>query len=566
LPLASDLKRLRRAIPSSIRIAVRRQADHFLPNPHAREYRDWMRDRLRIRQNRYNVALQRGLLSILTPVWDGSPLRYFRPLAESIIGQNAEGACEWVVLDNGCSDKRLLAYFDELRTHRWIKFVRSDRNLGITKGLRHCLESATAQYVLPVDADDYLYPDALRVTTAFILRRNYPALLYSDEDKIIGGRFFQPYLKPDWDPVLLLNSAYIAHLGIVDRKIAIRLGAYTDPTTEASPDWDLFVRFMMAGYESVHIPEILYSWRVHARSSAGGDGIKAKVDSSQRAVLQRFLDGRPDAPRFAVEYSPLIRGTSHWRFTVRRDRPQAFASVIIGSGAQQKASADFGGECTEISKTLVDAAMPAQNLRSFVAEAAKQKRLILLLGHDVVIEDPAWPWEVLALLDLHAGAVMVGGRIRNRRGLITEAGRYFGFDGPCGCPNRGRSFLDPGYFAQMWKQRSVSAVSSQFAVAKPEFLLRVLDRIPTGASTAYLGAWAGAHAARNSARIIYTPFLSGISQLDWDTLISSQERDLFASQNYDLIPDRRFYSPLLSLEEPFKLRKLGYELAQAAAR
>ncbi len=395
--------------------------------------------------------------------------------------------------------------------------------------------------MLPVDADDYLYPDALQVITSFIRQTGYPALLYTDEDKLIGKKFFDPYLKPDWDPVLLLNSAYIAHLGIINREKALELGAYTDPKTEGSPDWDLFVRFLIAGYAAIHIPEVLYSWRVHARSTADDAASKPYVHASQKAALQRFLDTQPDPERFSIEYSPLLGGAAHWYFRRRHDRAPPFVSIALtGSAADRK------------QVSLPVASKPAC-LAAFAREAARQNGFVHLVGEDVDIENAEWPWEALALFELHPDTVMIGGRIHNRKGIITEAGRYFGFAGPCGCPNRGKSVLDPGYFAQMWKQRSVSAVSTQFAVIKAAFLLELLDSLPDNASLAFLGAWAGAHALRSGKRIVYSPFLGGVSDLDWDSLVPGSERDLFAILNKDLIPDRRYYSRHLSLEKPFAL-------------
>ncbi len=186
-----------------------------------------------------------------------------------------------------------------------------------------------------------------------------------------------------------------------------------------------------------------------------------------------------------------------------------------------------------------------------------QDGFVHLIGEDVEIDveihNGEWAWEALTLFELHPDTVMIGGRIRNKEGIITEGGRYFGFGGPCGCPDRGRSSLDPGYFAQMWKQRSVSAVSTQFAVIKAAFLLELFDVLPARASLPFLGAWAGAHALRSGKRIVYSPFLSGVSDLDWDTLVMASERDLFSQMNQDIIPDRRFYSRYLSLEKPFAL-------------
>ena len=481
----------------------------------------------------YDVPLEPDLLSVLTPVWNGSPVRYLKRLARGLAEQNQGGACEWVILDNGCSHRALTAYLSELGAIAWVKLLRSETNAGITAGLRACLEAAHGRYVLPVDADDLLARDTLRVLTAWIRSAGHPPLLYTDEDKIIGRRYYQPYMKPDWDPVLLLNSAYIAHLGVMDRQLALEVGAYTDRRTEGSPDWDVFVRFLISGYQATHIPEALYSWRVHARSTADDAATKPYVHASQKAVLQRFLDARADAAKFRIEYNPLLAGMAHWHFFREDGGESAFVRVPIGSEMGYDAGAR---DIAQVADTL-----------------AESGGFVQLLGDDVRIDDPGWPREALSLFELHADVVMIGGRIRSSSGVILEAGRHFGYGGPCGCPNRGRSFSDPGYFGQMWKQRSVSTVATQFAVMRASFLSELLRQVPECASLAFLGAWAGAFALRSGKRVVYSPFLSGVSDLDWETLASSAEQELFARMNQDIIPDQRFYSRNLSLQRPFAL-------------
>lgn len=529
----SGWARLRRSLPAGLKGVLRRQAETLFPNREAREYGAWMSERLKYRAMAYDEPLEPGLLSILTPVWDGSPVRYFKTLAEAVVGQNHSGACEWVLLDNGCSNRALTSYLDELSGYRWVRLLRLETNSGISAGLRYCLERAGGRYVLPVDADDLLYCDALRVVTSWVRRAGYPPLLYTDEDKIVGRRFYQPYMKSDWDPVLLLNSAYIAHLNIIDRKLAIELGAYTDRSTEGSPDWDVFVRFLIAGYEARHIPEVLYSWRVHAHSTADDAETKPYVHASQQAVLQRFVDSRPDAGRFKVEYSPFLGGMAHFHISRERDGPIPIDAVVLGSALDPRRSA----------RTILQAADAASERGGFVQ----------LIGEDVRVDDADWPHEALTLSELHPEVVMIGGRIRNRAGVILDAGRYFGFGGACGCPHRGRSFSDPGYFGQIWKQRSVSAVTTQFAVMRGSFLAELLRQAPESASLAFLGAWAGALALRTGKRVVYSPFLSGVSETDWEALADPSEQTLFTRMNQDIIPDRRFYSRNLSLEKAFAL-------------
>ncbi len=489
-----------------------------------------MRRRVAGRQSEYQREAPRGLFSVLTPVWDGSPLRHLRTLAASIIQQNQHGASEWVILDNGCSNGKLISELKALSAYSWVKILRSASNTGITNGLRLCLENAAGRYVLPVDADDVLYSDAFRVIASEVQRKGYSPLLYTDEDKVIGSRVYQPYFKPDWDPVLLLNSAYIAHLGVMDRRKALELGVYSGRETEGSPDWDAFVRFLMAGYQAMHVPEVVYSWRAHAQSTANDGAAKPYIHVSQKAVLRRYLDVQPDGANFEIEPSAFFGGAAHWHFARRHQEPKPSVSVVVE-----------------------ELPVRARQLAALAQEMTDRDGLIHLVGKDVEIESDEWQWEALGLFELHPDAVMIGGKIQNRRGLITEAGRYFGFSGVCGCPYRGRAVSDPGYFGEIWKQRSVSVVPTQFAVIRAKFLLELLGSIPEYATLAFLGAWAGAHALRTGQRVIYSPFLSGISDLDWDTLTGAAEIASFAGIHRDIIPDRRFYSRHFSLTVPFQL-------------
>jgi O-antigen biosynthesis protein len=41
---------------------------------------------------------------------------------------------------------------------------------------------------------------------------------------------------------------------------------------------------------AVHIPEVVYSWRMHPESTADDAGSKPYIHSSQKAVLHRYLD------------------------------------------------------------------------------------------------------------------------------------------------------------------------------------------------------------------------------------------------------------------------------------
>jgi len=531
-----DRALLRGLVPPGVQARLRRRARAKYLLWEARRYNEWRQEHLKRRQVLYRREIEPGLLSVVTPVWDGTPLNYLRALAESLAGQNSSGACEWVVLSNGVQKQDLLSYLRQLQQHSWVKVHESRENAGIIGGMRLCLERATGRYILPVDSDDWLYPDSLQVVSWWVHEAKFPPLLYSDEDKLIGERFVQPYLKPGFDPVLLLNSAYIAHLGVIDRRMALELGAYSDKNTEGSPDWDLFLRFLAAGHSATHIPEVVYSWRMHPQSTADDALSKPYIHDSQRAVLQRYLDSTGAARDCTVEYSPVLNGSvpagsrsADWWLQPRLDPTPAQPWPVLTVAPAPRSSFESLVETIEHG-------------------LSGQDGLVCLVADDIQIDRPDWLQDAIALMKRHPDTVMVGGPIRNSSGVILTAGCVLGFEGDCGCPDRGRPVVDPGFFTQLKKQRSVSAVSSEFAVMRASFL-RELWRggSAAAASTAFLGAWAGAYALRTAKRVIYSPFFSAVSGLDWDAQVQAGERERFRAANRDILPDQRFYSRYFGL-------------------
>ena len=423
----------------------------------------------------------------------------------------------------------MLRYLKGLQKYDWVTLHRNPTNAGIVGGLRTCLEHARGRYLLSVDSDDWLYPDCLQIVQTWVRNNNYPPILYSDEDKLIGSHPVQPYFKPDFDPVLLLNSAYIAHLGVVDRELALQLGSYSDPNAEGSPDWDCFVRFYAAGHHAVHIPEVIYSWRMHPESTADDAGSKPYIHKSQHTVLQRFLDARNLAGLQEVVYSPLLPGSCDWWYR-RKQAPQPPTLLIeLTAGEQASQRLPRTGDPSQI---------------AHLAEQAFGDRdgLIALLSDTVEPQRGDWLSDAVAIFERHPDAVMVGGMIANSAGIVLDAGQVLGFGSGCECPDKGRPIVDPGYFTQLRKQRSVSAVSSQFTVIRSSFFQSLFASGDLqNVSLPFLGAWIGAAAQRQKKRVVYSPFLSGRSDFDWASLVTAEERGRFAVANQDLLPDRRFY-------------------------
>jgi glycosyltransferase involved in cell wall biosynthesis len=522
-------------------------------------YPDWIRRRVRERKQIYDVSADANLISFLTTVWN-TPLVYLKPLVESLLGQSGGPRFEWILLDNGSQRSDVIRYLGEIGKHPSVRYFRVEQNLGIIGGMRFCLEQARGRYVLPVDSDDFLYPDCLKVLNWHIRENDFPPLLYTDEDKRRGNTAFLPYLKPDWDPVLFINSCYIAHLCAIRRDLALELGVYSDRAAEGSHDWDSFVRFYNAGHSPVHVPEVLYSWRVHAHSTAGNIDAKSFIHSSQRAVQERFIKSRPNSENFYVELSPLFQGTPDWWIRRRHTDARPMTSVVFsdrGNRVTKVESADY-----EIERQIeVGVSGYLAQLRSVVRSAAERSELIHLRYGPLEVLESEWPWEALSLFELFPDTVMVGGRVVSADERVLTSGAYFGFGRGCESPDRDRSVHDPGYFAQMWKAKSVSAVSAQFSVVDSRFMLEFLETSRSEFPVSMLGAWMGAFARKKGKRVVYSPHLLVKSEDSRESEISDEDWRKFCSANGSVIPETKLLSPWLSLEP-----NRSYQCADTSAR
>ena len=103
---------------------------------------------------------------------------------------------------------------------RGVRFLRSERNLGIIEGTRLCLEHAVNRYTATVDHDDLLTPDCIRVVSHALGEAGYPALAYTDEDKLDGDRFSSCL------PQTLVRSGPLRELAATSRTSASSIASW----------------------------------------------------------------------------------------------------------------------------------------------------------------------------------------------------------------------------------------------------------------------------------------------------------------------------------------------------
>ncbi|HKU19078.1 MAG TPA: glycosyltransferase family 2 protein [Candidatus Saccharimonadales bacterium] len=251
-------------------------------------------------------------ISVVVPTYN-TPDKYLTPLIESL---QAQLYTHWqLCIADGSTDKaRAQAIALACAQDERIVYTRLSKNYGIVGNTNEAIKLANGEFVGFLDHDDLLSPHALLEVVDAINRQPKVDLLYSDEDKISddGKSRSLPYFKPDWSPTLLENVNYITHFTVVRRRLLTKLGGLR-PGFDGSQDYDFLLRATDATTHIVHIPKILYHWRLAEGSTAGpienkryadDAGQRALADHVKRMHIPAEVLGRPELPtNYRLRYS-----------------------------------------------------------------------------------------------------------------------------------------------------------------------------------------------------------------------------------------------------------------------
>ena len=231
--------------------------------------------------------------SILVPVFR-TPETYLRAMIESVLAQTYGNwqlcIADASVAQDGSRDekvRRILTEYQEKDDRICVSFLK--QNGGISENTNLAAAMATGDYIMLLDHDDVLAPDAL-FEFACAIGTTGAQVLYSDEDKVSmdGTTYFDPNLKPDFSPDLLRSHNYITHLFCVKLELFLEVGGFRKEF-DGAQDYDLIFRTTEKAGKICHIPRILYHWRMHPNSTAENPESKMYAYDHGRAAIDEHL-------------------------------------------------------------------------------------------------------------------------------------------------------------------------------------------------------------------------------------------------------------------------------------
>ncbi|KMQ96003.1 o-antigen biosynthesis protein [Lasius niger] len=170
-----------------------------------------------------------------------------------------------------------------------LKLLSLPKQQGIATATNKALENLAGEYVLFLDHDDLLDPNACELMLREALRTKAD-IVYSDEDKISPtGLLHSPHFKPDFNYRYLLGCNYICHLTMYRRSLLDKIGGL-EKTYDGAQDHALLLKAYEASPNGFfHVPEILYHWRQSPNSTAlCSENKKYAKNNGAKAVRHHF--------------------------------------------------------------------------------------------------------------------------------------------------------------------------------------------------------------------------------------------------------------------------------------
>lgn len=241
------------------------------------------------RQQQASLAF-RPLISIVAPAYETEE-RFLRELIDSCIAQTYP---EWelCIADGSRSEKVKKCLDTFYRTEKRVRYRKLSRNEGISGNTNRGIAMAEGEYLAFLDHDDLLVASALYEMVRKI-NETGAEVLYSDEDKVDAdsNRYSDPHFKLGFNQELLLGNNYICHFLVASREAVERAGGL-DGRYDGAQDFDFVLRLSECAKGFVHVPKILYHWRMHGGSTAGNTESKQYAYEAGKRAVEAALERR----------------------------------------------------------------------------------------------------------------------------------------------------------------------------------------------------------------------------------------------------------------------------------
>lgn len=531
-------------------------------------------------------------ISIVVPMYN-TPEKFFSELIKSLIAQTYNN---WELCLADGSDTKAEYIEKTIKKDDGIKYAFLNRNKGIAGNSNAALSLATGDFIALLDHDDLLPVYSLFEIVKKINEEPEADFIYTDEDKIDtdGKKRFDPYFKSDFSIDKLRCNNYICHLTVIKKTLMVELNGWNEGF-DGSQDHDLILRACEKATKIIHIPKILYHWRVHSGSVTTGINVKPyTIEAGVRAIRASFdrqninakIETFPNMCFYKITYlytgkpkiSILIPNTDNINNlklcikSILQTEYNNFEIIIIENNSTDSKTFNYYDKITLQDNIKVvyykGNGFNFSKIINFGASKATGDYFILL-NNDVEIKTKNW-LEILLGFAQRDDVGAIGVKLLYPDYTIQHGGVIIGI-GVASHLNIMRNAEDYGYFGNMIMNQNLSAVTAACMMVSKENFYAV-NGFEEDLSVAYNDIDFCLKLREKGKLIVYTPLVEGIH---YESKSRGNDNDLDKIDRFNAEQDYMYkkwanyyengdpyFNPNLRLDDPqirIETKKINYK-------
>jgi glycosyltransferase involved in cell wall biosynthesis len=279
-----------------------------------------------------------ALVSVIIPCYNQG--HYLPAAIESVLRQTYT-ILEIIVVDDGSTDntKKVAVSYDKvIYVYQNNRGLSASRNTGV--------RTSKGAYLLFLDADDWLYPDAIKISVSYLLQNKTCAFVSGAHDKIFEENNFVEEKKREMISGYnnLLQGNYIAMIAAVLFQRWVFDEFLFDVKLKSCEDYDLYLKISRK-YTIIHHTEKIAVYRIHSSNMSSNIPLmlscvltvlkRQKKWLTTKEEKKAYLDGKSGWKKyFCTEmYQKLrkseIKATVPVLFSLLKNKPKLFAKYLF---------------------------------------------------------------------------------------------------------------------------------------------------------------------------------------------------------------------------------------------
>ncbi len=202
--------------------------------------------------------------------------------AISSVEECLEDVWELVIVNDGSTEPLTLQTLDYLKKQGYC--IIEQTNQGLAAARNQGIAAARGRYILPLDADNKIRPDYITKAIEILDKLPEVGVVYGNAECF--GEQTGVWEVPDFELNRLLCGNYIDACAVFRKAVWQQCGGYDShiPEQLGFEDWDFWLSAAENGWQFYRIPQVLFDYRVRARSMVSACSIP-----ENRRKLVRYI-------------------------------------------------------------------------------------------------------------------------------------------------------------------------------------------------------------------------------------------------------------------------------------